>query len=555
MRQLLIDSAAQPITNRLSNPSVTVSASGWVTNNAALYPVARVSTGGVDGGPCAQVTRASTQNVTAVSMFVTGNTNSVTSFKVTPGEVLMGSFAGYTDAANRTITTFINVRDAAGTVIATNMASNTFPMVQGFWTRYSTTSAAMPAGADSAIIGIRVESSDGALIPTGELTKFDQGFFGPPHTEYADGNTPGWRWTGTVDASPSVGYAWVQNPNIVRKEITNLVRNPRGLAVDGTSAPVGWTGSRSSAPTSPALTSGTDLDGTKFWRLTAQLAESHSILISTDGVVYPPTTVVTGLVRMRVNRTMPVRPRISLIQAAPVTVQANTWTWLPCTITLGAARTIDLQPLLNNGDTQVGDTLDISHAMAVVGSYPDLTYLDPSVPDSGWRWNGTPNASTSIGFPFRVESIASPPLSAWTLSGGAYYDPALDEIVLPSDTAWAEMPMIPTLGMGKITWSFEFFASTIGNDPVAIAEGVSRFLINSYYYGPDKVTRAFNTMPSPGPYNGNGNAAKYPPNVWTRVGSSWGLGPAIAYMTHRVQASSAYQSSYRFRKPIITLLK
>lgn len=422
MRQLVVDRAAQPVRNRVDLPQATRYAGYPLispkNNRWPAYSTFTVVTGATDAPAgltsysrmtCAQIhnslgfhiaenTEVGVPNALGLIPVVEGQRWTATYWVRSSVATTGGEFANNVRYASVTPGATTGTWLTGGIAFTTTNVS----LSANVWTRVVATGI-VPAGANGLgwICRYNLSLPVGATLDITGLGFYD----GPDPGVTADGDSPGWRWLGTPKESNSVGYLWSLNPAIVRQQITNLVRNPRGRLLGAQTVPNFWNGSRVTAPASQPLTPSTDPDGTTFMRITAEFAESHSIIISTDGLVYPAGTAVTGLVRVRLSRAMNLRPRTSLLQQPGVPVAADTWTWVRWTTILTSATSIVLQPLLQGIDgVTVGMTMDISHAMAVLGTHPDLAYADGDVP--GWAWIGTVHGSISTGFPYTLEQIA-----------------------------------------------------------------------------------------------------------------------------------------------------
>lgn len=226
------------IRNRLPNPSLTSTVNGWAGNDGTLYTTNRVSTGGVDGGPCFEVVRTATNPGTgAASIYTHGYpfAGGLLQVKVTPGETIQGSWAVKNPLPNRRGTIYLQFRDAAGAVVAPSSAGQTSVVLPtAGYNRVFTAPVVVPAGADSVLLAGTVVATDAVPVPGGEVTNFDQAVIGPPHATYYDGDSQGWRWTGTPHASESIGYP---------STLEGIAGAPlASLTAAGSSAPLGLGG-------------------------------------------------------------------------------------------------------------------------------------------------------------------------------------------------------------------------------------------------------------------------------------------------------------------------
>lgn len=91
------------------------------------------------------------------------------------------------------------------------------------------------------------------------------------------------------------------------------------------------------------------------------------------------------------------------------------WAWYRRTATAAADGISSNVFYLNFSNMPTG-YLDIAEVMVVSGEYTG-PYCDGDTP--GWRWTGTAGNSSSIGYPYTLESIAGPPLAISTVLGSA----------------------------------------------------------------------------------------------------------------------------------------
>lgn len=437
MRHAVVDLGSQPIRNRLGNPSAVGNLNGWSTNDATLFPIAYSATGGVDGGSCARVMRSAVNPSEVAASFYFGVPpgGGLLSQKVIPGERLQAGFMVKTDVASRDAVIYIQYRDVTGTpgVVA---GETRVPLTQGGWTWVSTPSVIVPAGADSILIVgyVRTAAGDVSTIPANEVTLFDQIYLGAPLGRYADGDSPGWRWTGTAHASESVGYSWTLDPRIVRQEIRNRHSNP--TLSDGTRR--GWAGNDANLYLTSAVATG-GVNGGSCFQLTRTANNPGGTAASLYSHGYPDAG---GLLQMKVqpgdilqgswavkpgaeNRRAVVYLTFRDSAGAQITQLGATNTVLTSTSFTRAFSQVVTAPARADS-VLIGGTVVVTDGSVVPAGEVTLVdqafvgpphdyYADGDTP--GWRWLGTAGASPSTGFPYTLEQIAGPPLASVTVPG------------------------------------------------------------------------------------------------------------------------------------------
>lgn len=166
----------------------------------------------------------------------------------------------------------------------------------------------------------------------------------------------------------------------------------------------------------------------------------------------------------------------------------------------------------------------------------------------GTALGGTPPTSP------RGVDLLSGGFSTWTTSGGISYDASTQELVCNnSTTGVATSPLIRTDGAASGVFRYEGMATV--PSPTRATSGTYG---SSSYFAANGTTAAYNTTPSPGPYNGNGNAPQLPAPLssWHPVNWTMTLGPAIVYVRLSVRCdvnATGYTSDTRYRNPTYTL--
>jgi hypothetical protein len=185
--------------------------------------------------------------------------------------------------------------------------------------------------------------------------------------------------------------------------------------------------------------------------------------------------------------------------------------------------------------SSMSDTLNLLGAIASAVGKKDLASATSLADDLVKKWGS--KFSDFAGSENRV-----PGFEYWELGGGAYVD-SNGVLQLPSYGATAISPMIP---IERQHWTFSADYFSTGASPYW--PGAGGYLQGSDYWNADG-SAAYND----GGYTGNGNAAEYPLNTWTR--KSWGYlgGNNIAYMRINIQANATYTApSFSVRNPALT---
>lgn len=107
----------------------------------------------------------------------------------------------------------------------------------------------------------------------------------------------------------------------------------------------------------------------------------------------------------------------SSLQLAAVT--PNVWTRFSYTHTVSNANAAFLRSVGNYssgaGTTTSGNTLSFAGLVITINQPLPEVYCDGATP--GWKWTGAVGASASVGWPYKLESIAGPPLLSLASTG------------------------------------------------------------------------------------------------------------------------------------------
>lgn len=214
------------------NPGVEVDPGGWNSNDGTRYTSGLSTTRAKSGAASFTLTRTQTGPSTiAGSLWTHGIKNGgANALPATPGQGYSGSMAVYTDAPGRKVDScYLVFRDAANAslgsfgLLPANTASHV-PLTAGAWTTVTCPPVTAPAGTAAMYLVVTVSATDAlAIVPTGEVTFFDEAYLGPAGG-YFDGTTaatgpavtPGtfvYSWAGTAHASESIEQLVVELPD------------------------------------------------------------------------------------------------------------------------------------------------------------------------------------------------------------------------------------------------------------------------------------------------------------------------------------------------------
>lgn len=199
---------APMITNLLTNPSFTTAMTGWssLAGTGGTWTNSRPTTGGADNGPYAMYTYTALPTSSSYLSKGSGTASDANRDTVVSGGEAYTASAYIRASWATTVSISFLTYDGAGVSTGSNSGSSV-TLTPNTWTRISATYT-MPAGAATTVI--RLYSSGSTLPPsTGSTLAFDQVMVtqGTTLYTYADGNIPGWSWSGTANASSSSGYA------------------------------------------------------------------------------------------------------------------------------------------------------------------------------------------------------------------------------------------------------------------------------------------------------------------------------------------------------------
>lgn len=207
--------------------------------------------------------------------------------------------------------------------------------------------------------------------------------------------------------------------------ITNLCTNP---SIEGGTTGVGF---NSGSSGSHAVQSDGGAVSSSYIRITITVAGSYASMGSYAVHVPVPATgqAYTGSVYMRSSvananfrATLEFddinNARIGSSAGTPINVPANTWARVSTSGVAPAGTTSITLTGYSNATFVVGDTVDDDGFMLTSGTtlWP---YADGSFP--GWKWSGIANGSTSVGYPYTLESIAGAPDVTITGAGTATF--------------------------------------------------------------------------------------------------------------------------------------
>lgn len=192
--------------NQVTNPNVELNSEGWYTNDPATSSFVRSTTSPISGSASMMSTRTPTAPDTCVSSNYIGNAGGDTGIPVVVGQTYTVSIDVKSEQDNRRAVVYFSWYDDAwaGKGNSSDFAVWT-NLVNGAVTRISHT-ATVPAGATKCLVITAVYTIGGTGNSlTGERAWYDNLRLseGSTGTDYFDGSSPGWVWSGTPHQSTS----------------------------------------------------------------------------------------------------------------------------------------------------------------------------------------------------------------------------------------------------------------------------------------------------------------------------------------------------------------
>lgn len=198
MRSAFVDLASQPVQNLALNPSAENDITYWGRNQSQQVVM---TDGGAPG--CGQAYCRQTTTLTGDTTIQAGGF--VNSIPLQPGQIYTFSAWVRSNVA-MPLRISLEIYDISHTRLS-NFRAPVVTLVPNVWTRLSYTTSAVDA---TAVTGTCTCYSSGYAWGSGDYLDVD-GVMVTPGTAlypYADGDTPGWKWTGAAGASTSVGYPY-----------------------------------------------------------------------------------------------------------------------------------------------------------------------------------------------------------------------------------------------------------------------------------------------------------------------------------------------------------
>lgn len=436
VRQLVLDRAAQPVRNLFTDPLAVAaygltgfSSSRWFGGGGATGTYTTV-TGATDGPPDARLTSYKRKTWTVgTAAGTTGDTGfdigSNFSFPATVGtSITVGWWMRAVHTGVKPA--YLAIYHQAGARYYSSMTN----LVSGVWTWVEKTYTVPASRPDVTSVRPALDIGTTSATPwlvgdtldvTGVVISLDDRRIG----SYYDGSSYNWRWTGTVDASESVGYP---EPAVY---IRNMHPNPSleagsafwtsntadaALAVVAENPRTGMLSARSTRgstnPGSRASSIYIHNGGTIAWRVMPGETVSASAHFRPElagrfariRIVFRDAagTTITNTVVSDLPVASGVYTRHSHTQVAPAG-------------SFGAIAVLEVYT--SDGSSSVsGERVWMDDCTLVNGPDPGM-YYDGSFP--GWRWDGVVGSSTSIGPPYTLEQIAGAPLAVQTAVGSS----------------------------------------------------------------------------------------------------------------------------------------
>ena len=433
LRRSQTDSGSQPVRNLATSPTFTTTAgTAIVRTNQAPCPRMTSTYLGLYGG-------GTLSTVTGISDHPDGITTAVRvthSTSANSGALV----AGVLDVSTQyTMSLWIynegSVAQSFGIAVK-SIASNGGAVVQpGVWTKLTwvgyTTPGALSAGNE---LGVRIPSPSqaGTFLVTGVLVEK-----GNVVLNFFDGATIAggdftYSWTGTANSSSS---------------------RQSGVGV----ASVNGTGS-----SARALYQSSDrpcISG-KFARLWV-FNDLATGMNPTDTVI-ADNVQRTDLLWLRANRTLSLSLRyrtpdgVGIGGGPTVNLVKDVWQLVRVFDKKNVGANAALGVITSTGTLQPGDMIDIGPHMVVEGTYTG-DFIDGTKPLS--KWDGTPNASTSVGYPQQFLDLAGAP-SLQQIGIGSSANPVVDGFA--ARTIYVVYEVVDTNASWQVPFSYGWGAPTDG---------------------------------------------------------------------------------------------
>lgn len=254
---------------------------------------------------------------------------------------------------------------------------------------------------------------------------------------YVDGNTPGWRWEGTPGFSTSVGYPYVEKRYRNWHMSPIPTQNTTLLLSNGSGYGTRWFGNSTAGGSHTLVAAGSDgpLGRAYLRKMWGSLGSGG---IGDVGFTLADTPIVAGETIRALTHVRTSAPTVDVINSGSLFMRlrmlcydstgtqisggagsvtpylgwkTNQWQQIKGDLTAptGTVRAVIIVEVYMVGVTSLGTTLDITmtsmirNPVATDPSIADLVYTDGDTPN--WFWEGTPNASTSYGWPYTLENL------------------------------------------------------------------------------------------------------------------------------------------------------
>lgn len=214
MRQAVVDLASQPIRNLYADPRATKWSTTSVVNNRwGPYTTYSLIANATDGP--AGITTYARGTVTGAHSSLgfhlpsnveqTAPDTNTALLPVYPGDTI-GPACFWRSSVTCTVQMRVRFADASLTTWTGSQVATATSVPADTWTRVALNPVVVPPGAVGAAVTVTASQTfdPGVTFDVTGLT-FYTVFPGAP---YGDGNTPGWTWTGSANASESVGYPY-----------------------------------------------------------------------------------------------------------------------------------------------------------------------------------------------------------------------------------------------------------------------------------------------------------------------------------------------------------
>ncbi|HLI46446.1 MAG TPA: hypothetical protein VKU94_04565, partial [Geobacterales bacterium] len=188
------------------------------------------------------------------------------------------------------------------------------------------------------------------------------------------------------------------------------------------------------------------------------------------------------------------------------------------------------------------NSIKISISNNAVGTF---TFKQPmlNIGNSPIAYQSKTTASSIMSPPAPAYNNLMPDFAQWTMNGSATVSGGV--LYLNAMGDYATSPLVPLKNSKTVTFSAEFFGSTVFQSGNA-----GRYMAISYY------DANLNPVSNINGYTGNGFASSYPINTWLNRSNycNFNTGPNVKYIKYTIGTNSNWTaSSYQVRNPMLAV--